>query len=116
VFPNSISRPYAFIEAVGYVPQDTLQYGLGYWLKFSAREDVVVPGVFRNVDSVRVRAGWNFIGTISHSVPANTIQQIPPAIVLSPYYGNNGYQPVDTLRPGLGYWVKVSQTGRLILR
>jgi hypothetical protein len=28
---------------------------------------------------------------------------------------NNGYSPIDTLKPGRGYWVKSSQNGQIIL-
>jgi hypothetical protein len=39
------------------------------------------------------------------------------SILQSDFFGyNNGYYPVDTLKPGRGYWVKSSQNGQIVLQ
>ena len=115
LFPTATSRAFAYTPS-GYVPSDTLQNGPGYWLKFPSAQDVGISGTLRMLDTIAVTAGWNMIGTISDSVRVATIQQIPPTIVASQFYGYNGGYSVDTvLFPSRGYWVKTISPGLLVL-
>jgi hypothetical protein len=67
-------------------------------------------------DSIAVVSGWNLIGSISFPVDVSTIASDPPGIRLSEFFGFEGmYVVADSIRPGYGYWVKVSSSGRLIL-
>ena len=117
LFPSAISSAYAFDPGAGYIPQDTLQNGVGYWLKFGAAENVGITGIPITRDSVNVIAGWNIIGSISSPVSADSIIQIPSGIVASVYYAFLGtYTAEDTLVPGKAYWVKVNSNGVLVLR
>jgi photosystem II stability/assembly factor-like uncharacterized protein len=117
LYPGAISAAYTFDEAVGYITRDTLNPGPGYWLKFPAAESVTMTGIPRTTDTVSVIGGWNLIGSGSAAAPRDSVIQIPPGNVISPYYGyTTGYFTVDTLQPGIGYWVKVGQNGKLILR
>jgi hypothetical protein len=116
VFPAAISPAFAFSQSSGYIIRDTLRYGEAYWLKFSASQNVSITGALRSTDSIQVLPGWNLIGSISSPVPAGSIAQIPPGIVSSNFFGYSGaYAVADTIRPGNGYWVKVSQSGVLVL-
>ncbi len=75
-----------------------------------------MTGTVRMQDTIAVSAGWNMIGTISDSVQVGTIQQIPPTIISSQFYGyNEGYSPDTVLLPSRGYWVKAVAPGFLIL-
>jgi endonuclease/exonuclease/phosphatase family metal-dependent hydrolase len=117
VFPNSISNAYAYSGA-GYATRDTLRYGEGFWLKFPVPDTVTLSGTVRERDTIYVSPGWNLIGTITDPVSTSSIVQIPSEIVSTPYYAytpNVGYNPVTTLLPWKGYWVKVSQNGKLVL-
>ena len=60
-------------------------------------------------------SGWNMIGAPSLNLLTSKITSYPPGIVSSKFYSFSagGYQEVDELKPGLGYWVKVSQNGKL---
>ena len=117
VFPSAVSQAYSFEPGFGYTGMDTLTNGHGYWLKFHDSLTVSMTGGVRTTDTVDVLPGWNLIGSVSAPVPVARIQQDPPAIVVSLFYGYTGsYFSSDTLRPSSGYWVKVSQGGRLILR
>ena len=117
LFPSSISAAYAFDQVLGYIPKDTLKNGPGYWLKFPTSESLSIPGSLRNVDTVDVKNGWNIIGSISHPAITDSIVQIPTGIVVSSYYGYDAaYTIADTIESGKGYWVKVNQDGRLVLR
>lgn len=120
LFPNSISSAYQFVAGdppIGYVGRDTLANKIGYWLKFPLQDTVTIPGEARHRDTISVLAGWNLIGTCSDSIAAGSVVQSPPNIVTSPYFGfQGGYVGASTLAPGRSYWVKVSQSGTLILR
>ena len=91
----------------------------GFWGKFSGRKYAGAPGkpLLDKLNVVDV--GWNIIGTISQPVPVVNVAQNPPGIVASDYfsYGAGGYDVgVTTLKPGLGYWVKVGSAGTLRLQ
>lgn len=116
VFPTSTSSAFAYTP-LGYVVKDTLDYGVGYWLKFPSAQTVFITGEARTQDTIDVVSGWNIVGSISVPVPIGTIIQIPSGIVVSPYfgYGSTGYTPSSTIDPMKGYWVKVNQNGQLVL-
>lgn len=117
LFPTAVSAAFRFRN--GYVAAETLAAGVGYWVKFPAPEQVVLSGFTLMDDTVAVRAGWNMIGGLTAAVDTGAIQAVPPLEVLSSYFGFTpgvGYGAADTLRPGRGYWVKVSTDGGLLLR
>jgi hypothetical protein len=108
---------------MGYILHDSMEYGRGYWLKFAGGDTLELEGNFRDVDTIYVLQGWNLIGSISFSVPVDSVVQIPPGILeaMSGQPGNpcrwQIWPPlIDTLWPGAGYWVRVAQDGRLVLR
>lgn len=116
VFPSAVSSAFAFDPDAGYAPKDTLQNGVGYWLKFNGAQNVSFTGTVRAEDSVGVSQGWNLIGTITNPVAVVDIVQVPTGIVQSSFYGYSGsYTPADTLHPARAYWVKVNQPGKLLL-
>jgi photosystem II stability/assembly factor-like uncharacterized protein len=114
LFPTAISEAYAY--DAGYAAKETLQVGIGYWLKFAEPQNVKYAGDVIAAETVSVKRGWNMIGTISSPVVVSSIVQIPSEIVTTPYYGYRfGYITADTLLPKHGYWVKVNQDGRLVI-
>ena len=118
VFPTAVSSAFAYTSG-GYTMRDTLRYGEGYWLKYSTSQSIDLTGGERNPDTVDVVQGWNMIGSISHDVPVDSIISIPPGILQSSYFGfrpGAGYEVADTVKPMVGYWVKVSQNGKLVLK
>ncbi len=116
IFPSSSSLAYAFVNGVGYEPQDTLTIGAGYWLKFDSLQQVSIVGHAVQSDTLAVFTGWNLIGTLTEPVDTSSIVQVPAGIVVSSYLEYDaGYVAADTLVPARGYWVKVSQNGVLIL-
>ncbi len=116
VFPASTSQAFAF-GAEGYVPRDTLEYGVGYWLKFGVPAMLELLGGVRTRDTIAVVNGWNLIGSISYSVPVDSIVQIPPGLVTSSFYGHgpSGYAEAGAIQPMQAYWVKANQSGHLVL-
>ncbi len=112
LYPTAISN--AFEYQGSYRVEDTLQNGIGYWLKFDSAQSIGISGTGFSSDSVDVTAGWNLIGSLSIPIPAASIGSAPAGIISTSFYGYAGsYVVVDTLLPSEGYWVKVSQSGRL---
>ena len=114
LFPTATSSAFAFQS--GYTVQLTLTNGVGYWLKFSGAQDVTMNGLARISDTISVQSGWNMIGSISSPIQFVSVQSLPGGIISSKLFGfNAGYFIADTIQPGKGYWVKVNQSGKLIL-
>ncbi|MBM4174999.1 MAG: T9SS type A sorting domain-containing protein [Ignavibacteria bacterium] len=114
LFPTSASPAYAY--ANGYVTSDTLSHGRGYWLKFSAGQNISICGTPVILNSVPVVSGWNLISVYENDVQVSQITSSPSGIITSPFYGySSGYTTPTVLSQGKGYWVKVSQSGNLIL-
>ncbi len=114
LFPDAITSAFGFDN--GYAPQDTLENGKGYWLKFPQAQTIVMDGTSLEAETVDVDAQWNMVGSLSTPLDIGTITSIPGGIVTSGFYQFDGaYQQSAIILPGKGYWVKCSQAGQLIL-
>jgi len=114
LFSNAAS--YAFRFDNGYLVEDTLVNGEGYWLKFNQADTFHISGQPVAEKRVAVNAGWNIIGPFESKVLTSNITSEPVGIVQSEYFEfENGYKIAAELQVGKGYWVKVSQAGALIL-
>ncbi len=118
LFPGAQSPAYYF-DAVNhvYTAEVILTHGKGYWIKY--REDTILPitGDKLYADTIDVVRGWNLIGSLSNSIEIQNIQTEPAGILDNHIYGynKNGYFSVDAIEPGKGYWIKVHQSGKIIL-
>ncbi len=116
LFPSSASDAFSFDANLGYRTKDTLVQGKGYWLKSNTTQNVSMTGSELIKVSINVSEGWNLIGSVSDAFAINGVESEPTGLVTSNFYAYDyGYQTADTLRPGKGYWVKVNQSGTLIL-
>ena len=119
LFPSSVSAAYIFRQSAGYVAEDTLRNGEGFWLKFPSAELVILEGDTVSADTTEVTTGWNIIGGLSLPAGVSAIQTNPPGIIASQFFGyvpGGGYQPDTVLQPGRGYWVKAFSNGSVILQ
>ena len=115
LFPTAVSQAFSY-NGSGYVASDYLEAGKGYWMKFSSNQAVSITGAILAYDTISVTAGWNLIGSLFYPVAISEIGSVPGGVVTSQFYDYaNGYIAADSLLPGKGYWVKVSQAGILIL-
>lgn len=113
-FPSAISAAFYFSD--GYQVADTMKNGKGYWLKFTAAQEIGIDGFARSLDTVNVVEGWNMIGSISTGLRTSNVGQIPPGTVVSSYYRfTTGYTISDSILPARGYWVKAAAPGKLVL-
>jgi hypothetical protein len=114
LYPNSTSN--AFMFSAGYVIKDTLENGIGYWLKFGTNDTLKYKGFPIEIDTIDVVAGWNMIGSISSNIDIAKVKYDPSGIIPSKFFGYNlGYFMADSIKVGKGYWIKVSQSGKIIL-
>ncbi len=114
LYPTAVSDAFSYEGT--YVQKSTLANGVGYWLKFADNDIVSMTGFLLTTDSIDVIQGWNLIGSISEPVDVSTIISDPPGLVTSLFYGyQDGYIISSSIEPGKGYWVKVNQSGKLIL-
>ncbi len=106
----------AYIYESGYTTRTSIGNGPGYWIKLNGAQVLELSGLLVESDTIPVAQGWNIVGTISEPVGTASIVSVPPGLVTSSFYGYDaGYLSADTLRPGRGYWVKVSAAGSLII-
>jgi hypothetical protein len=114
LFPTAVSNAFTYIGS--YQLKDTLQAGVGYWLKFTGAQEIDLRGQSLVSDTINVVTGWNMIGTISSSLPIDSIVSSPNGMIISSFFMYNGtYYETDTLQPGDAYWVKVDTFGTLLL-
>jgi hypothetical protein len=68
-------------------------------------------------DTIDVKQGWNLVGTISSPVSASHITSIPDSIIVSKCIGyQQGYSDAPILIPMRGFWVKVIQPGKIVMK
>jgi len=115
LFPTATTP--AFVFDRGYTANDTITNGIGFWIKFSSDESLSITGFPIAVDTIEVQIGWNMIGTITNPFPSTNIVTQPEGLVQSPYFffDETGYTAGDTLKPGVGYWVKTNASGKLLI-
>jgi hypothetical protein len=114
LYPSAISNAFAY--NTGYIQEDTLVVGQGYWLKFGAGASIPITGSMVRRDTFDVNAGWNILGSLSATVESSAVKSIPNGIIVSPFYKyNGGYSNASQIEPGKGYWVKTSSAGKIIL-
>ncbi|HLF14383.1 MAG TPA: choice-of-anchor B family protein [Bacteroidota bacterium] len=114
LFPAAVTPVYLYDD--GYVPDDTLENGKGYWVKFGAEVPIAYAGFSVLRDTIDAGGGWNLVGSISVPVATSTIVSIPAGNISSRFYAyEGGYTVATTLEPGGGYWVKTAQDASLVL-
>jgi hypothetical protein len=110
LYPTKTSPPYFYSN--GYISNDTLSVGKGFWLRFGGSQTVSICGSDVTSSIVPLKAGWNIIGGYEKNVPVAGITTNPAGILTSSFYGyDNGYTVPTALIPGKGYWIRSSQDG-----
>jgi hypothetical protein len=114
LFPTAVSSAYAFSNQ--YIMKDTLENGVGYWLKFNGDNEHTLSGQDLQSLTINLKQGWNLVGVVNGTVPVTSLTTNPPNIIQSQIYGyQNGYVPVNQLQKGKAYWIKSSQNGTLTM-
>jgi len=114
LFPTATSPAFGYQGS--YVTLPSLKNGTGYWLKFTGAQSIPLTGYLNTLDTIKVTAGWNLIGSLSAPVSVTNVGSIPGGMITSDFFGYAiSYYRADTILPGRGYWVKVNQKGKLVL-
>ncbi|GJQ64525.1 MAG: hypothetical protein SCALA702_35780 [Melioribacteraceae bacterium] len=113
IFANATSSAFAFDN--GYVTADNLMNGYGYWIKYDATETITVEGMSPE-GNIAIVEGWNLIGPFDTELTSANLTTDPAGIITSSFFGYDGaYQTADMLYPGMGYWVKASGAGEILV-
>ena len=112
-----------FRYAGGYFEVTSVSPGTGYWMKhLGARTyntgDEWPSGGIQVVKHypLSASAGWNLIGSYEFIVAVSGITTYPPGLLTGQIYKyTNGYFPSSILVPGIGYWIKLTAAGYIIL-
>jgi hypothetical protein len=118
LFLSRVSRPVSYHR--GYVVEDTVVNGQGYWLKSEVSGTFSVFGYPAVFETVKVHSGWNIVGSISVPLPVGEILTPDSTLTLSPFYWYSPdagqYVTSNPLEPWRAYWVKANHDGTIILR
>jgi hypothetical protein len=116
VWPTANSVAYSFCGSGGYVTEDTLENGVGYWINFPSAQDIFYAGEFLEQFETPVCTGWNIVGSVSEEAPISTNVCLYPeenGFDSQFFIYKNGYHIATSILPGMGYWIKVKIDGSL---
>ena len=117
VWPTSTGDAYSYCGS-GYVNEDILENGPGYYVKFGSTETVSYAGGIFEQYEIPVCEDWNIVGSITETVPISTNVCLYPEEneFTSPFYiYSNGYRLTNYITSGRGHWVKVAMDGSLLV-
>ncbi|MDH3267916.1 MAG: T9SS type A sorting domain-containing protein [Ignavibacteria bacterium] len=114
LLPTRISSVFEY-DGSSYNEVNVLQTAKGYAVEFGYPQYIFING--QSVYSpIPVSAGWNLIGVFDEEIPVSQITTAPSGILATNFVGyEGGYETINTLKPGKGYWVKVTSNGVLNL-
>jgi hypothetical protein len=116
LFPGATSDAFKY-DGI-YTNIDTMENGVGYWLKYAKDTTFSIVGNNISLDTIDLKSGWNLIGTITDTILVSSVTTVPTSGILSSeFFAYNGsYTPEDTFMiPGKAYWIK-SNGGKLVLQ
>ncbi len=115
VFPSAVEGS-CYQYDTGFQQTETLLTGEGYWLRFSESGSTNITGSVITSLDVPLFFGWNLISGISEEVSLDQIIDDDGLIIHGSFYEfNAGFQPVTTMTPGKGYWVRANDTGTITI-
>lgn len=114
IFADNITSTWKY--DAGYRAETTLEAGKGYWVKYVSAKTIDIVGLPVNKNTVPVKSGWNIIGPYENDIPIANITTTPAGIIKSTFFSfESGYKMPVSLKPGMGYWIKVDADGVLNL-
>ena len=117
IFPYAIDNTLYAFSQVGYIQESNIIPGNGYWLRFYEYNTTVLTGEPIIEIEINIDEGWNLIASITESIVIENISD-PSSIIVNGTifsFGNDGYFEVETLEPGIGYWVRANSSGSITL-
>ncbi len=115
IFPTSIENT-LFSFDQGYVLESSLENGEGYWLRFGEAGSTTISGNIINEMTIELNEGWNLISGIFEEISIYSVTDPGNIIIENTLYGfSEGYFNADSLIPGIGYWIRTTSSGEIIL-
>ena len=115
LFPESVEGTLYSFDG-GYVQENELLHGSGYWLLFENSGNVTIIGNGLNQLIIELNQGWNLISGISIELPLESVEDPENLIIPGTVYSfENVYVQTDSFQPGNGYWLRSLGTGAIIL-
>ena len=114
LFPTATAL-FEFAPDSGYQRATFLEPGKGYWINMPAPATVALAGVPIHPCALSTPAGWSMIGPCSMPAMVADLKEATEDNLLAAFGFDAGYQPVTTLQPGRGYWMKLAAAGVLNL-
>jgi len=117
IFPESIDGTlFSFNYNIGYIQENELINGTGYWIRFDTSGNASVHGGELNQIIIELNQGWNLISGISSEIALVNVVDSENLIISGTVYSfENGYIQSDSFQPGVGYWLRSSGNGLIIL-
>jgi hypothetical protein len=116
-WPNITGSVYGFLPGSGYIEVTTTTPSTGYWMNQLGTSTYYYPELYIvSHTPISGASGWNMIGGYEISVSAVNVTTNPPGLQSGPIYKYSGeYQPVTTIDPGYGYWIRLTGAGQIII-
>ena len=115
LFPESVEGTLYSFDG-GYVQENELLHGSGYWLLFENSGNVTIIGNGLNQLIIELNQGWNLISGISIELPLESVEDPENLIIPGTVYSfEKVYVQADSFQPGNEYWLRSSGTGAIIL-
>ena len=113
LFPLATSQVYGY--NAGYVNASVLEPGKAYWVRYAGVGTAQACGMIAS-GNIQLQTGWNMIGIYGSPVSVSALSTTPAGIINSAFFSfASGYQTATVLQPGIGYWVRATQTGTLVV-
>ncbi|MFQ5583874.1 MAG: FlgD immunoglobulin-like domain containing protein [Calditrichia bacterium] len=99
-----------------YIQEDSLEFGRGYWLKFTSQSSALLEGTAVYSLTLSLNAGWNMIAGLSYTINIAGVND-PNGIIIpnTLFRYEGGYIQTDSIEPGKGYWLQTAANGQITL-
>jgi len=116
LFPDAIEGTlYSF--SGGYVLDNELNIGTGYWLRFFQSGETQITGYSVDEIVLNLNEDWNLISGLSSIISVSSIYDPQNLIIPGTIFGfENGYVNSDEMIPGKGYWIRANSAGTITIQ
>jgi len=114
LFPDAIAGTlFSYDNGGGYISEENLVSGDGYWLRFPSESSITVNGSAYHEVTISLYEGWNLTAGPSLMSEISDPENI---VIPGTLFGwNPGYTEANYLEPGKGYWVRASGDGDITI-
>lgn len=116
LYPNHIPGTLKTWDGTGYVFETSLDFGVGYWLRFQAAETVTIPGTPIYSKVYDLALDWNMISGVSGNVQLSDVIDPGGIIITGTLFEFDGsYVSSNVIEQGKGYWIRTNNAGQITI-